>query len=303
MNASALRNGPRVAFTLVEMLVVLAIIVLLMGLMLPAVQRVREAANRMSCANNLKQIGMALHLYHNDYHRLPPSRLPDRRATWCVLILPYLEQQNLYNMWDIKASYYQQTEAARKGIVKTYLCPTRRSPDSGEVYSIDGDVPSDGDSDVTNRTGALGDYAGCMGTSSMDFDGPGCENMRPNGAFEYPRGVRFADIIDGLSNTLMVGEKHVPLGSFGRGWLDCSIYNGDYPTCACRAAGWWPRFPLVFPLARSLRDRAPLFGSYHPGIVQFVLCDGHVRALPVHIDLETLSRLSHRYDGGVVDDF
>ncbi len=303
MNASALQSGPRTAFTLVEMLVVLAIIVLLMGLMLPAGQRVREAANRMSCANNLKQIGMALHLYHNNYHRLPPSRLSNRRATWCVLILPYMEQQNLYNLWNINASYYQQTEAARKGIVKSYLCPTRRSPDSGEVYSIDGDVPSDGDSDVVNYSGALGDYAGCMGTSSMDFDGPGCENMRPNGAFEFPRGVRFADIIDGLSNTLMVGEKHVPLGRFGRGWLDCSIYNGDYATCACRAAGWWRGFPLSFPLARSLRDMAPLFGSYHPGVVQFVFCDGHVRALPVHIDLETLSRLSHRYDGGVVDDF
>lgn len=296
-------QSQRVGFTLIEMLVVLAIIMLLMGLLLPAVQRVREAGHRMSCANNLKQIGLALHLYHNDYHRLPPSRMLDRRGTWFVLILPYMEQQSLYSLWDLNRTYYQQPEAARKGLVKSYFCPTRRTPGSGVDFSIDGDIPSDGDSSVTNYSGALGDYAGNMGTTSMDFDGPGCENMTPNGVFEYPRGIRFSDIVDGLSNTLMAGEKHVPLNRFGRGWLDCSIYNGDYPTCSCRAAGWYPGFPVAFPLARSLRDPSPVFGSYHPGLVQFVFCDGHVKALPVTIDLQTLTHLAHRFDGGVVDDF
>lgn len=303
MNSSAF-SVRRVAFTLIEMLVVLAIIVLLMGLLLPAVQRVREAANRMSCGNNLRQIGLALHLYHNDYHRLPPSRLSNRRATWAVLILPYLEQQALYNQWDLSRSYYEQIDAARQGRVKTYYCPTRRGPDIEPLYSFDGDTPSDGSFGGKRFPGALGDYAGCMGTTSMDFDGPGCENMDPNGAFEFARGVRFADILDGLSNTLMVGEKHVPLGKFGESWLDCSLYNGDYETCSCRAAGWFAGFPLAFPLARSLRDNRPLFGSYHPGLVQFVFCDGHVRAVPVHIDLLTLTLLSHRYDGvPVTDDF
>jgi len=290
-------------FTLVELLVVIGIIVLLMGLALPAIHRVREAANRLQCGNHLRQIGMALHLYHDDYQRLPPSRLSDRRATWAVLILPYLEQQNLFQSWNLSRSYYEQTAAARQGRVPVYFCPTRRTASSDPLVSLTGDVSSNGVFGDTHYPGALGDYAACMGTTGMDFDGPGCVGMSPNGAFEYPRGVRFADIIDGLSNTLMVGEKHVPLGRFGYGWLDCSLYNGDYETCSCRPAGKYPTSPIGFGLARSLTERWPLFGSYHPGLCQFVFCDGHVRALPVGIDLETLTRLSHRYDGGVVDDF
>src|SRR5438067_8990562 len=103
-------RGMRVrrAFTLIELLVVIAIISTLVGMLLPAVQKAREAASRISCANNLKQIGLAMHLHHNDLDRLPPSRLGYARATWMVLVLPYLEQDNLYHQWDISRTYFDQ---------------------------------------------------------------------------------------------------------------------------------------------------------------------------------------------------
>jgi type II secretory pathway pseudopilin PulG len=156
--------------TLLELLVVLSIIALLMGLLLPAVQRAREAASRTSCANNLKQIGLAMHQYH-DAHRTLPSftRDDDFPLSWCVLLLPYLEQENLYKQWDLSGTYYEQTEIARTTPVPTYFCPTRRQPAS--QVSTSGDQPfsaNDHDpSPYTNLPGALGDYACCMGSCAF----------------------------------------------------------------------------------------------------------------------------------------
>src|SRR5437660_7234090 len=100
--------GRHGGFTLIELLVVVAIIGVLLGLLLPAVQKVREAANRIACGNNLKQIGLALHQYHFDYNQLPPSRISDFHATWAVLLLPYLEEDNLFRQWQLDLSYYDQ---------------------------------------------------------------------------------------------------------------------------------------------------------------------------------------------------
>ncbi len=165
MTASVPRR--RNAFTLIELLVVITIISILIGLLLPAVQKAREAAARISCANNLKQIGLAIHLYHNTFDSLPPTRTEEKKATWAVLILPFLEQQNLYNQWRLTETYYNQTPIAREGTLKIYFCPTRRSAASAGL-SIFGDQNSPVDQNTPHVPGGLCDYAVNVGTTGMD---------------------------------------------------------------------------------------------------------------------------------------
>jgi prepilin-type processing-associated H-X9-DG protein len=109
--------------------------------------------------------------------------------------------------------------------------------------------------------------------------------------------VNFAAITDGLANTLLVGEKHVPMGKLGVGWWDCSTYNGDYSTCSMRSAG--PLYPLV----RNLTDPDPKFGSYHPNVCQFCFADGSVRSLSVDINPATLGLLAQRNDGELIPEY
>ena len=101
----------------------------------------------------------------------------------------------------------------------------------------------------------------------------------------------FSAITDGLSNTILVGEKHIPSANYGVGWWDCSIYNGDYPLCSGRPAG--PGFPL----ARTMSEQNPVLGSYHPGICQFGFGDGRVQSLAVTIDPVVLGLLANCSDG------
>jgi prepilin-type N-terminal cleavage/methylation domain-containing protein len=157
----------RVGFTLIELLVVIAIISILIGLLLPAVQKAREAAARISCANNLKQIGLAMHHYADIYHAFPPSRLNDGYATWSVLILPYMEQDNLYHQWNLDKTYYDQNDIARLSQVPNYFCPSRRTASIAPLASLFGDSPS-WNSSAPIVPGALSDYAVNIGTTGMD---------------------------------------------------------------------------------------------------------------------------------------
>src|SRR5262249_12471104 len=129
-------------------------------------------ANRISCANNLKQLGLAMHQYELTNGTLPPTRLQIGYATWAVLILPYLEQDNLYNQWNLRLTYYEQTDVARLTPVKVYFCPSGRPASSAPPASIFGDTPSWSPGYQTQVPGALGDYAVCVDRSGHDMPMP-----------------------------------------------------------------------------------------------------------------------------------
>jgi prepilin-type processing-associated H-X9-DG protein len=139
---------------------------------------------------------------------------------------------------------------------------------------------------------SVGDYAASIGTTGYDYTVtlPDSLPIPSNGVFRAVNGVRFAEITDGLSNTLMVGEKHVPQGKEGAYPWDCGIYDGHNPICNTRSGG--PGFPVaILPEDPGLK-----FGSHHPGVCQFVFCDGSVRPLEKFIDPVILGLLSQRND-------
>ena len=325
----------RPGFTLIELLVVIAIIAVLIGLLLPAVQKVREAANRMSCQNNLKQIGLAAANYEVTSKGLIPARITREHLSWAVVLLPYLEQETFYGKWDTKRRY---SDTFHNGIrelqMKFYYCPSRRSPpnlSTAQAPDFPGDVPQDSWPSATHRPGALADYAGCAGddpTRAGGIDTPGYSGALSNGAVivarwtPYDSGgsvrvieswsprLRAEHLRDGASNTILIGEKHVQEGKFGllqkilpypdgeQGPSDGSIYSGEYPWVITRVAG--PRKPL----AKSILEPVNMqFGSSHSGVVQFVFCDGSVHTISVNVDPETLGRLANRKDGQVVGEY
>jgi prepilin-type N-terminal cleavage/methylation domain-containing protein len=300
------RCRPRSAFTLIELLVVIAIIAILIALLVPAVQKVREAAARTQCANNLKQIGLAVHNFHDAQHFIPYTRLDTFETCW-VLLLPYLEQQDLYQLWDFKQTYYNQAAAVRTAVVPAYYCPSRRKGSDGSlVISTNDDCLQPGCGSNPQVPGACGDYAASIGdqTAGGDYYQDQVVSGTPfplgkcaNGMFQYKgpipsRYLKFKNVIDGLSNTFMIGEKHIPNYTFTVN-PDTSVYNGDNGA-AFRQAG------TTVPLARSPKDTGARFGSYHSGICQFVFGDAAVHAIDVSIDGNSLANLANRYDGNTI---
>ena len=164
----------RAAFTLIELLVVIAIIAVLIALLLPAVQQSREAARRAQCANHLKQIGLAIHNFEQSQQTLPSSRIGPQYATWFIEILPFMEQTNLYNSWNLSHTYYYQSSTTRYTAVEVYYCPTRRSP----MLSTEYEISSTGIPDTQQYPGVVGDYAGNGG----QFAGSIVDNPLCNGA-------------------------------------------------------------------------------------------------------------------------
>jgi prepilin-type N-terminal cleavage/methylation domain-containing protein len=282
-------RSTRSAFTLIELLVVIAIIAVLIGLLLPAVQKVREAAARTKCMNNLKQIGLAVHNYHDATQSLPPTYIRQDWATWAVFILPYIDQGAAYKGWDTQLRYYDQPNSGGPGDptavnVPIYFCPSRRGPEVGlsvDNGGTDKDVPSNF-TGQPHRPGGLSDYAASHGTDVTTLEGNGALSIglplaavQPNGTpwtnldkmYQSPLGTRITSwksqttlgsIADGTSNTLLIGEKYVrPVMRWGKN-EDRSIYNGQFARVFRRAAGA-PTTPAAsppapFPLVTDLSD-------------------------------------------------
>jgi prepilin-type N-terminal cleavage/methylation domain-containing protein/prepilin-type processing-associated H-X9-DG protein len=288
MRSSLPSCRPRPGFTLIELLVVMAIISILISLMMPAVQKAREAAHRTACVNNLKQMGLATLNFEGVHRALPPARImrlnPDNDdqdpkirggATWAVYLLPHMEQENAYRVWNFALWYHYQDPRVREISLPLFFCPSRRSATSAPVLSVSGDPlafpggtgDDDNDGHWQQIPGTLGDYACNMGSGLSFSSGPFVLDN------PFDKGVLLSQITDGTSNTILLGEKHVPKGYWGQGGWDCSIFDGDSPQCSGRSGG-----PL-FPLALSLRDMGWKFGSAHPDSCNFVFVDGSVHTL------------------------
>lgn len=204
-------------FTLVELLVVIAIIGVLVALLLPAVQAARESARRTKCLNNLKQMGLALHHHHDTYGRLPAGFISQTTGAWpgglndptpeagpgwslFAAILPFLEQSSLHAKIDLTRPIGEPVNAeARRTPVLTYVCPSDAQPRVIQLTDS-GNPPADANVPVTLVDAAVCSYAGVLGDGAY-------EQLPFTGVFHRNSEIRFADITDGLSNTIGIGER------------------------------------------------------------------------------------------------
>ncbi len=305
-----MKHHQKQGFTLIELLVVIAIIAILIGLLLPAVQKVREAASRMSCSNNLKQLGLAMHNYQSTFSCFTNSRR-DADYTWMVQLFDYLEQGALRNQWNFSTNYYNQSAQVQQTTIKGLFCPARRAASKQDANNGD---QADGSAATSTRyPGALADYAANVGTTGSDYwwdgitAGGTVANTPTNGVFPlandwntggtgYRNGYRIADITDGLSNTLMIGEKHIPNTLYGDvNARDGAAYNGD------KGSSFFGASATNLPAKGPTDTRTGCFGSSHSGVVLFVFCDGAVKAINNSIQGTTYANLANRMDGNVID--
>jgi prepilin-type N-terminal cleavage/methylation domain-containing protein/prepilin-type processing-associated H-X9-DG protein len=281
-----MRRTNRRAFTLIELLVVIAIIGILISLLLPAVQKIREAAARLQCQNNLKQMGLALHNYHDSNQSLPPgyvAAMPySDGATdttpgwaWSAFLLPYLEQGPLYNSMRFNLPVeHAQNAAAVQTLVKVYLCPSDLTPQSAFT------VP-----DAFGKPVALAapsSYAACIGGDESDAAGP-----TGLGVFYRNSRTRLTDITDGTSSTILVGERSwgnangVWAGAINNGVM----LRGKQNPCPGSGAAFYPAAALVVAhshLNNALTDTdggLDDFSSRHTNGSNFLYADGSVHFL------------------------
>jgi prepilin-type N-terminal cleavage/methylation domain-containing protein/prepilin-type processing-associated H-X9-DG protein len=266
----------RSAFTLIELLVVIAIIAILIGLLVPAVQQVREAANRAQCENNLKQFGLALHSYHDVYHRFPSGYYSSGQFTytgWQLQLLPHLEQEPL---WTLSSTYLKTNQGntdsnsfpAAGYDMALFVCPSNNHPPT-YVYA--------------GVTYELTSYMGVTGTTSNS-------PVSGDGVLYANSKVRLTDILDGTSNTVAVGERPTTgdnyygwgFAPYGTGAGDGDTVLGSKDVALAAAMGDLSTNVGLLP-PRQPGNTAEIdgahFWSFHIGGAQFLFCDGSVQFL------------------------
>ena len=281
----------RHGFTLIELLVVIAIIAILIALLVPAVQKVREAAIRTQCINNLKQIGLAMHNHHGNLKVFPtcgttwaipplysapgvPLVGVQQQAGWGFAILPYIDQQPAWT--GNGATTIDQCQInAISSVIPAFYCPARRAPTA---------LPP---------TGAWYGPSGTYAHGTMDY---AASNLENTGMIAYQVCRRIADVTDGTSNTILVGEKKLDLYYLNQ-------YQGD--DNEGYSAGWdhdSMRQTTIQPQKDSNNGGwgEQRFGSSHPAGFNCVFGDGTVRQISYGINLTTFSNLGCINDGGVL---
>ncbi|WP_425617676.1 DUF1559 domain-containing protein [Anatilimnocola sp. NA78] len=284
----------RAAFTLVELLVVIAIIGVLVALLLPAVQAAREAARRMQCQNNLKQIALAVHNHHDTYLFLPhagsdgPNKdccnADDRRGwSWAYQILPFIEQANLH----------QQTSDAvvANTPVKGYYCPTRRAPARYKPTAA-------AKNDYCGNGGDIPDNHGKEGAFIRQW-----ETISPTTplATAINQQRRLADILDGTSQTALIGEKQVHPTTWGSAGGDNEPWsNAGWDQCIVRFGNEVPQPDLLHPDSTKPAFWSNRFGSSHPGGVNMARADGSVMNIAFNVDAAMWKNFCTIRDGNVL---
>jgi len=299
-------NRNRSGFTLIELLVVIAIIAILIALLLPAVQQAREAARRTQCKNNMKQLGLALHNYHDSHRSFPSgwigvqSGMPNIEGEsglgWGTMILPYLEQSNLYQSLVVELPMDDPlNRLALRTYIPAYSCPSDPKP---ETFIIQDRNSTDLDLAVSNYMGVFGtvelhDCENAPGTAPVLSSGQ-CVS---DGIFFHNSAVKMRDLVDGTSNTLMVGERTTFTESDGSKFY--GTWAGALPEieeAAARIVGKAEEPP-------NQGDHPEDFGSSHVGGANFTLGDGSVHFISENIDEGVYQSLATRAGGEVVGEF